>query len=206
MGQLVDCFEAGSDIDKVSVTLGRCLSVSLSIRTMKQSSGDWHLNIPDTQTQWTWTPGRYTGDTSTAVKLIHINNNLNCVDIYLSTDAGCFPLDPWSKLSTKHPASMAVSLHLDCPSRVIPTVLATIRLIITINSTRLHSARGWTLHCTRRVLRFAEMFVLEWFLKDNIELIEGKHQKLRKQTTRQVANYQLPHICCGRQDNLRCMY
>ena len=34
---------------------------------------------------------------------------------------------------------MAVSLHLDCPSRVIPTVLATIRLIITINSTRLHS-------------------------------------------------------------------
>ena len=96
---------------------------------------------------------------------------------------------------------MAVSLHLDCPSRVIPIVLATIRLIITINSTRLHSARGWTLLWTRRVLRlrFAEMFVLEWFLKDNIELIEGKHQKLRKQTTRQVANYQLAHICCGRQ-------
>ena len=99
---------------------------------------------------------------------------------------------------------MAVSLHLDCPSRVIPTVLATIRLIITINSTRLHSARGWTLRCARRVLRFAEMFVLEWFLKDNIELIEGKHQKLRKQTTRQVANYQLAHIYCGRQDNLSC--
>ena len=100
MGQLVDCFEAGSDIDKVSVTRGRCLSVSLSIRTMKQSGGDWHLNIPDTQTQWTWTrlsPGRYTGDTSTAVKLIHINNSLNCVYIYLSTDAGCFPLGPWSK-------------------------------------------------------------------------------------------------------------
>ena len=34
------------------------------------------------------------------------------------------------------------------------------------------------------------MFVLEWFLKDNIELIEGKHQKLRKQTTGLVANYQ----------------
>ena len=50
MGQLVDCFEAGSDIDKVSVTWGRCLSLSLSIRTMKQSSGDWHLNIPETQT------------------------------------------------------------------------------------------------------------------------------------------------------------
>ena len=50
------------------------------------------------------------------------------------------------------------------------------------------------------------MFVLEWFLKDNIELIEGKHQKLRKQTTRQVANYQLAHTCCGRQDILRRMY
>ena len=50
MGQLVDCFEAGSDVDKVSVTQGRCLSLSLSIRTMKQSSGDWHLNIPETDT------------------------------------------------------------------------------------------------------------------------------------------------------------
>ena len=101
---------------------------------------------------------------------------------------------------------MDVSLHLDCPSRVIPIVLATIRLIITINSTRLHSAPRLETGHEARILRFAEMFVLEWFLKDNIELIEGKHQKLRKQTTRQVANYQLAHICCGRQDILRRMY
>ena len=85
---------------------------------------------------------------------------------------------------------MAVSLHLDCPSRVIPIVLATIRLIITINSTRLFSAPRLETGHEARILRFAEMFVLEWFLKDNIELIEGKHQKLRKQTTGRVANYQ----------------
>ena len=100
---------------------------------------------------------------------------------------------------------MVVSLHLDCPSRVIPIVLATIRLIITINSTRLHSAPRLDTGHEARILRFAEMFVLEWFLKDNIELIEGKHQKLRKQTTRQVANYQLAYICCGRKNILRRM-
>ena len=100
---------------------------------------------------------------------------------------------------------MAVSLHLDCPSRVIPIVLATIRLIITINSTRLRSAPRLETGHEARILRFAEMFVLEWFLKDNIELIEGKHQKLRKQTTRQVANYQLAYICCGRKNILRRM-
>ena len=100
---------------------------------------------------------------------------------------------------------MDVALHLDCPSRVIPIVIATIRLIITINSTRLHSAPRLETGHEARILRFAEMFVLEWFLKDNIELIEGKHQKLRKQTTRQVANYQLAYICCGRKNILRRM-
>ena len=100
---------------------------------------------------------------------------------------------------------MAVSLHLDCPSRVIPTVLATIRLIITINSTPLRAGPRLETGHEARILRFAEMFVLEWFLKDNIELIEGKHQKLRKQTTRQVANYQLAYICCGRKNILRRM-
>ena len=91
---------------------------------------------------------------------------------------GCFPLDLWYHhgLNTKYPASMAVSQHLDCPSRVIPTVLATIRLIITINSTRLHSGPRLKTGHEARILRFAEMFVLEWFLKDNIELIEDKHR------------------------------
>ena len=87
MGQLVDCFEAGPDVDKVSVTQGRCLSLSLSIRTMKQSSGDWHLNIPETQTHWTWTwlsRGRYTGDTSTAAEMLPSTK----VDMFIERTAG----------------------------------------------------------------------------------------------------------------------